>query len=230
MSSEINTDELASAFDNFQIEHHHSFEPVLVKKNLDILSQMFEELNDEISLEWKITDFSDKVFQLTELEPSSSEYDKIKTLFANSMRRGYTVDKIQRIENPYLLIQYNLKKLKKENCSEKKLFHGTSEDSVRLICTDNFNWRLAGTSVGHRFGRGVSFSPDSTYSSYYPSVCISDKRTMIVANVLIKSYCLGDSSMTIPDEPADTSIKPDRKVLVKYEDNDFYPMYVIYYS
>lgn len=228
MSSEINVDDLASALHNLQIEQK-SDELVLVKKNPEILSEMLKTLNCNTCSKWQTTDFTDKVFQLIELEECSSEYLKIKTIFECSMRRCFTVDKIERVENPYLLIQYNLKKIKK-NCPERNLFHGTAQENVKLICRENFNWRMAGKSKGHRFGRGVSFSPDSTYSSHYPETYFLAQRTMIFANVLVKACCIGNPLMTVPDEPADTSIKEDGKVVVKYEDSDFYPEYAIYYS
>ena len=38
---------------------------------------------------------------------------------------------------------------------------------VPNICTENFDWRKHGKSLGHRFGKGVSFSEISKYSSYY---------------------------------------------------------------
>ncbi|KAJ8971616.1 hypothetical protein NQ314_000612 [Rhamnusium bicolor] len=92
------------------------------------------------------------------------------------------------------------------------------------------NWRLAGTCVGHKFGQGISFSPESTYSCHYPRNYPFTQRVMFVADVLVGSTCTGNQFMKIPTGSCDTSTKPDGKVIVKYEDNDFYPKYVIYYS
>ncbi|XP_018569585.1 poly [ADP-ribose] polymerase 12-like [Anoplophora glabripennis] len=237
MSAQLNVDSLSSIFDNLQIKSpskrlqikQESEKPLLVQKNPKILSDLLGALNSQEHATWATTDFTNKVGRLTKLEKHTIEYRRIKMLFDNSMRKPYSVCKIKRVENPYLFVQYNLKKLKKQ-CSERQLFHGTTESSIKAICRENFNWRLAGTSVGHRFGRGVSFSPESNYSSYYPRNYFLPRRIMFVADVLIKSTCIGDPSMTIPIESCDTSVKPDGKVVVKYEDNDFYPKYVIYYK
>ena len=36
---------------------------------------------------------------------------------------------------------------------EKRLFHGTSPDSVEAICEENFDWRLSGTATGTKYGQ-----------------------------------------------------------------------------
>lgn len=235
MSAQISIDHLSQIFENLQIKcenlqlQSYSEEPVLVQKNPNILSDMLKAINFQEYSTWASTDFTNKVFHLTELEAHTFEYRKVQALFDNTMKKSYKVNQINRVENPYLLIQYNLRKMKKR-CSERELFHGTMESSVEPICKENFNWRLTGTSVGHKFGRGISFSPESTYSSYYPRNYYASQRIMFVVDVLIKSSCIGNTFMTIPPGSSDTSIKPDGKVIVKYEDNDFCPKYVIYYS
>lgn len=236
MSTQCSVDSLSSIFEKLQIKSTSELwqikeelaEPLPVQKNPKILSDLLSALNSPVKSTWDTTNFTNKAFVLTELENHTSEYSEIKMFFDMTMKKCHTVTKIKRVENPYLLVQYNLKKLEKR-CSERTLFHGTRESSIEPICAENFNWRLNGTSVGHKFGQGISFSPESTYSSYYPRNYYS-QRIMFVVDVLIKSTCIGNSFMTIPTDSCDTSIKPDGKVVVKYEDNDFYPKYVIYYS
>lgn len=235
MNAQCSLDNLSSIFDKLQINskllrsEDKLEKPLLVQKNPKILSDMLSALNSKVKSTWDTTDFTNKVFVLSDLRAYTSEYMEIKMLFDSSMKRHHRVNTIKRVENPYLLVQYNLKKLKKL-CYERQLFHGTRESNIESICMENFNWRLTGTSVGHKFGRGISFSPESTYSSHYPRNYYHPERIMFVADVLIKSTCIGNTFMTIPSGSCDTSIKPDGKVVVKYEDNDFYPKYVIYYS
>jgi hypothetical protein len=53
---------------------------------------------------------------------------------------------------------------------------------------------------------------------------------MIIARVLVNSTCEGYGAMTLPTGIADTSTGNSGKVYVKYNDNEFYPEYVAYYT
>lgn len=47
------------------------------------------------------------------------------------------------------------------------VFHGTQQRNISKICENNFDWRLYGLNKGNKFGKGVSFSEISNYSSFY---------------------------------------------------------------
>lgn len=89
-------------------------------------------------------------------------------------------------------------------------------------------WIFSGTARGHIFGQGVSFTPISNYATHYGDKTV--QKVMILADVLVSNECLGTKSMIIPPEGFDTSVKENRHVYVKYEDNTFYPSMVIHYK
>ncbi|KAI4454700.1 poly [adp-ribose] polymerase [Holotrichia oblita] len=162
-----------------------------------------------------------------------SEYQEVETLFNRSNKKCFEVMQIERIQNPYLLAAFLLKKdemTRRTGQQEiKKLFHGTKEASVMDICNDNFDWRCFGKSTGHKFGRGVSFASTANYANnYVDKTC--DNQVMFLVHVLVGKTTIGVSSMTLPPNGFDTSIKPNGDVIVKYEDNEFYPAYKIVYK
>lgn len=186
-------------------------------------------------------DYSSEVFNVTPLPEYHHEYVTIKTLFTNTTKKGLVqILAIYKIENPYLIGRYMLKK--KEyitmygHVNEEFLFHGTDSSNVDKICETNFNWRLCGNKIGHRYGKGVSFSPISYYASNY-----CDKKSMtkemLVAKVLVAKECIGEENMDIPPYFSlrrklrfDTTVKEDRRVIVKYYDDEYYPAYKITFT
>ena len=51
-----------------------------------------------------------------------------------------------------------------QRVNEKRLFHGTSPDSVEAICKENFDWRLSGTATVTLYGQGSYFAVKVSYS------------------------------------------------------------------
>ncbi|RZC32610.1 PARP domain containing protein [Asbolus verrucosus] len=162
------------------------------------------------------------------LSEYDSEYLSVKRMVTN--KQNFKIDGIEKIENPFLKKAYELKKEQKRvnypYCEERLLFHGTTRANVDAICKFNFDWRLC---KAHKYGKGVSFSPNSTYASCYSEKNVHNK-VMIVAKVLIGRSCYGNEFMTLPDDGCDTSQKGvEAIVVVKYEDNEFLPVYKIKY-
>lgn len=152
-------------------------------------------------------------------------YSSIKKMFSNKFK----VMEIFQIENPYLLIQYGLKKIEYLNkygaVQEKLLFHGTKENNVESIVKENFDWRK--TKQWHKYGLGVYFTQKPSIASRF-----SDKSTtkaMFYVKVLISSQCIGEKNMPIPPDNTDTTTNRKKTEYVKYDDNSFYPLYLIYY-
>ncbi|KAJ3647605.1 hypothetical protein Zmor_019475 [Zophobas morio] len=171
---------------------------------------------------------SPRIVTYVQLEPYHPEYLQVTRMITN--KKNFKVDSIEKIENPYLEKAFELKKHQKETqfvgVEERLLFHGTKRANVDAICRMNFNWRRCQT---HKYGKGVSFSPNSTYASVYSDEGLFNK-VMIVAKVLIGNSCIGDKGMVVPPEGFDTSQKGfDGIVIVKFEDNEFCPVYKIKY-
>nr|CAI5821822.1 unnamed protein product [Callosobruchus analis] len=113
---------------------------------------------------------------------------------------------------------------------ERCVYHGTRTENVDSICKTNFNYRLIGRygHLGNKYGNGVSFSPTIEYAKSFPRrVC--GQKAMFLVKVIETSRCIGTQGLEIPQNGCDTSISPDRNVLVKYTDNEFYPTHVAYY-
>jgi poly [ADP-ribose] polymerase 7/11/12/13 len=180
-----------------------------------------------------------------EVKQYTQEYNTVMHLFKTTTQKRFKIIQIERIQNPYLLGCYLLKKKEMEclpgNCvEESRVFHGTKESNVDSICKNNFDWRLHGDSTGNRFGKGVSFSPISYYASHY-----SDKyakvKVMFLVRVLISNRITGRGDMTIPPliwgvhnhnntQRYDTAQKENGHVIVKFCDNEYYPEYLIHYT
>lgn len=62
--------------------------------------------------------------------------------------RNFDINEIRKIENPFLLLRYELKKYQYKvthgKVTEMDLFHATSELNIPGICEKNFDWRLRG--------------------------------------------------------------------------------------
>lgn len=137
---------------------------------------------------------------------------------------------IQKNINPYVYTSFMLKLKQKERASNNTVFHGTSYHSALRICENNFDWRLAGQSVGHIFGRGTSFAKRSTYACHYPRNSSLSNRAMVVANILVTNTIPGDRFTIVPPTGYDATCKPNGDVVVKYDDAEYTPSFVIKYT
>ncbi|KAJ8925710.1 hypothetical protein NQ315_009557 [Exocentrus adspersus] len=177
-------------------------------------------------------DSSTDVYRLIELNDNSKEFKNVKQLFTSTNKRCFTIISIQQVHNPYLLLQYKLMKKSYQQrygqANEISLFHGTKRINVDNICKYNFDWRRRGTSIGHRFGQGVSFTPIANYATHYGDK--ARRKVMILAHVLVNQSCQGDKDTVIPPFIYDTTTNDNGHVYVKYEDNAYYPAYIINYQ
>ncbi|KAF2880120.1 hypothetical protein ILUMI_26055 [Ignelater luminosus] len=151
-----------------------------------------------------------QVVAYVNLSKTSAEYRNIEREFRRTNKKFFQVSGIERVENPYLLGAYLLKKeelLSRHGFTEEiLLFHGTERKNIDDICTENLNWRICGKGAGHTFGKGVYFTPISYYATHY---CDKDSnvKVMLVMKVLVSNACLGYPCMEIPPDGFDTSKK-----------------------
>ena len=124
--------------------------------------------------------------------------------------------------------------------NEKRLFHGTSPETVEAICKQNFDWRLHGKNATV-YGEGSYFALNASYSDAYAKEDASSCRFMFVAKVLVGSYTEGHSSYRRPPQkdlsnPAsdlyDSCVddKSNPTIFVVFDTDQFYPEYIIKYS
>lgn len=178
----------------------------------------------------------DKPYILQKVDQCSTEYKDIVDAFHSTASRGeFIVRKIKRVCNLFLLAQFLVKESYKSSTrsiTTCNRFHGTKPSNINSICQTNFNWRMLGCygMRGNKFGNGVSFSPGACYASRFPRNHNTRERVMFVVKILEGNRQYGHSSIYVPTEPNDTTMSPCGNVIVKYEDNEFYPHYIIYYN
>nr|XP_008196312.1 PREDICTED: poly [ADP-ribose] polymerase 12 isoform X2 [Tribolium castaneum] len=161
-----------------------------------------EILRDPMTENWESA--THEPYVLNTVDRNSLEFRRIKGIFQQTAR-GLQIDTLQRVENPFLLGQYLLKKKKMagkySGVTERLLFHGTRATYIDGICQFNFDWRKCGNSRGHKFGRGVSFAPEVSYAKHYTF----GDNVMFLSKVLVGRSMVGGSLTVVPPESYDTT-------------------------
>lgn len=81
------------------------------------------------------------------VQKDSNEFNEIRALFDSTMANKYTEIRINRIQNKPWYIQYNsYKSFSTKKDTEKRLFHGSSQQSIQLIIHSFFNRSFAGVN------------------------------------------------------------------------------------
>uniref|UniRef100_A0A6A7G5E3 Poly [ADP-ribose] polymerase n=1 Tax=Hirondellea gigas TaxID=1518452 RepID=A0A6A7G5E3_9CRUS len=189
---------------------------------------------------WAAMD-SKNIFNLFVLKASDPEYVTNTVLMKKTLPNCNIIE-IKRIQNPYLWNAYVNKKkyIEKKNNSgavrEQYLFHGTDAGNLSSICEQNLDWRLHGSNVGQRYGRGSYFSHSAQFSDHYSSVR-GNSKVLLIVKVLIGTITLGHPLLTRPpkdsatgnlfDTTVDNIISP--RVFVKYDNQEYYPEYIVEY-
>ncbi|XP_027318118.3 protein mono-ADP-ribosyltransferase PARP14 isoform X2 [Anas platyrhynchos] len=195
-----------------------------------------------IELPSKWEDMQDERVKLVTLKPSCQEYMDVQTRFQRTCH-NLVIEKIERIQNPFLWQSYQIKKKslcsknKKED-NEKLLFHGTAVSSLSTINYNGFNRGFAGLNAAS-IGKGTYFAVDASYSAQdtYSRPDTNGKKYMYQARVLTGEYCLGSGGLIIPppkstadptnlyDSVVDNINSP--KMFVIFNDIQAYPEYLI---
>ncbi|XP_045474612.1 protein mono-ADP-ribosyltransferase PARP12-like [Harmonia axyridis] len=131
--------------------------------------------------------------------------------------------KAVKIIHPYLERAFKLKQTK-TGLGTRSMFHGTVLRNIDSILLNNFNWRLAGRSRGVKHGKGVCFSPSSDFARKF---CRGYGETIIYTRILYGCSVVGFLGDILPRSNADTTQSPNGNVYVKFEDNDFLPLYIM---
>ncbi|CAG9858482.1 unnamed protein product [Phyllotreta striolata] len=172
-------------------------------------------------------------YTLENLQSSCREYQFVASQFSSTNKSFYTIQSIHKVFNPYLILQYKLKRLELEYNEKKKpvqvlLFHGTPASNLDNICKLNFNWRLPGRHK-NELGQAVYFATNAYYATHYGDD--GPNKVMIVAKVLIGGYNKGSRYTAYPmlGNDACSCHRTPPQVFAKYDDNSFYPAYIIRY-
>lgn len=137
---------------------------------------------------------------------------------------------VLKINNTFSEKAFLLKKeeylVRYKKVEQLELYHATSKNILDAIALENLNWRKI---ERHRYGFGVSFSPNMDYANFYCNRRNKSQRAMIVCNVLVSNPTEGHYSLKVPQGLSDTSVSQNRFTFVKYNDNEFMPTYAILY-
>ncbi|XP_075567608.1 protein mono-ADP-ribosyltransferase PARP14 isoform X2 [Pelecanus crispus] len=103
----------------------------------------------ELPVQWE--DMREERVKLVNLNPSHQEYLEVQNKFKKTCS-SFVIDKIERIQNPFLWQTYQIKKTSlctknKTQNNEKLLFHGTAASSLNAINYNGFNRGFAGKNV-----------------------------------------------------------------------------------
>ncbi|CAF3972280.1 unnamed protein product [Rotaria sp. Silwood2] len=149
------------------------------------------------------------------------------------MKGKYTkIIKIERIQNERWLMQYLAHsrgfKRRLNIDTEKRLYHGCSEEAANSIIEDCFNRSFAGAN-GIVYGAGVYFSSNTAYSHSYTKPNANGERCMFVSRVLIGKTTKGNSSMKTRPLGFDSTTDGNH-IFVTYHDAQAIAEYLITYK
>ncbi|XP_065168449.1 protein mono-ADP-ribosyltransferase PARP12-like [Atheta coriaria] len=171
-------------------------------------------------------------YKLTKLSSSSFKYQEIQSRFSITGKYYMKVISIESIDNPIQRAMYELKKsetmkiYKTNSCTEEELYHGTLQRHFDSICKNNLDRRKC---VHHKFGHGVSFSPISFYATHYCDKGAAVK-IMLVCKVIRIQSTMGTQFTKVPERGYDCTQNVKGDVIVKYDDDTYYPKYVIKFT
>lgn len=88
---------------------------------------------------------------------------------------------------------------------------------------------VVGRHLGIRNGQGVNFTSVAYFATHYSDTGFD--KVMIIANVLVGKSCQGSAGVSVPPGDCDTTTdhRQPPQVFVKYDDNTFYPAFIVYY-
>lgn len=187
-----------------------------------------EEIDEHFLPDICCTGFSETYCELTKVSQYSYEHQKCQELMNGDFVKKFIA--VYKVTNKFLKDAYvnhlNFKRSSLGFVREAVLLHCTSKYNVRSIIEDNFDPLLA-TRV--KYGRGVSFSPNAAYANLQSSVNNGVNRAMFVCQVMIGKAQLAHAN-SIPLHPYDTMVDSSGNVIVKYNDYEFYPTHVMFYT
>ncbi|XP_007480186.2 uncharacterized protein LOC103103755 [Monodelphis domestica] len=191
----------------------------------------------EMSIPQHWEPMDDNTVKTVTLSPNLKEYQEVARKFMCSMVKN-TINKIERIQNPYLWTSYIYKRnwMEKKNPpgvqNEKVLFHGTPPQNCLSITEHGLKSTCRKNGM---YGQGIYFAKEAYMSSQY---CGHQRyKLMFQVRVLTGEYSKGDVSITFPPEKpgggrydslVDSVGMP--KIFVTFFDDHSYPEYLITYK
>ena len=178
------------------------------------------------------------------------EAQAVKAAFMKTLTPNVKIRSIERIQNTSMWQSYAVKRqtiimrdkdAKSDNVSRLEriwLFHGTDGDTVPKIVGMGFNRSFAGKNMC-RYGKGVYFARDASYSSSttYSRPNAKGEQHMFLCRLTVGEFCLGKDNALTPDVRTgailyDTTVNDmrDPGIYVSYHDAQAYPDYLVKFS
>ncbi|XP_054828835.1 protein mono-ADP-ribosyltransferase PARP14-like isoform X2 [Eublepharis macularius] len=186
-------------------------------------------------------DMNGALFKSVPLQPSTPEYQDVEKKFRATCQTQ-KIEKIERVQNPYLWQSYKVKKEEMDNKNghgnnERVLFHGTPSSTIIPINQTGFNRSYAGKNAA-MIGNGTYFAVDAKYSAQdtYSTPDGNGRKFMYLARVLTGEFCNGRRGQITPppknpggfdlyDSVTDNLANPSMFVI--FYDAQAYPEYLI---
>ncbi|KAI1888560.1 hypothetical protein AGOR_G00186430 [Albula goreensis] len=196
---------------------------------------------------WTLT--PDQGYSLVEVPPNTKAYQSIHSMFHQTMSENKVeIISIQQVQNVFQWDKYQRQKQHMQSRSpdqagslERHLFHGTTEDSAKEICQNNFDPRVSGKN-GVVYGQGSYFARDASYSDKYAHIS-GDKSSkhMFLAKVLVGKMTVGRTKFCRPPRlhprkpgfelfDSCVDLKKDPSIFVVFDSCQSYPYYLITYE
>ncbi|XP_016658830.1 uncharacterized protein LOC100572557 isoform X2 [Acyrthosiphon pisum] len=163
-------------------------------------------------------------------ELNSNAYNDVEQLVKSTFP-NCNIDQIRLVHAPqmngmYMLRHEEMKLTLGQNVQEKLLFHVTTKSRAMESLKSGLDWRC---TKRKKFGYGVFFSDDADYANYYADKRTTEKtRVIMICNVLVSETYVVPKKRNV--NSFDQGVVPPSRVYVKYNDNDFYPLYFVYYQ
>ncbi|XP_035674108.1 protein mono-ADP-ribosyltransferase PARP14-like isoform X1 [Branchiostoma floridae] len=186
----------------------------------------------------------DDEVKVVELSEGSLEFQETYMYFTKTIGDMLSkVVKIERIQNPALWRQYQVKKEKMDRTNkaannERRLFHGTSIGSCSHINAHGFNRSFCGKNAT-LYGNGVYFAVESSFSAkdQYSLPATKHNKHVYLARVLVGEATIGRQGMIVPPpkDPVNKTVLYDSvtnnvknpNIFVIFHDTQAYPEYLI---
>ncbi|CAF0916237.1 unnamed protein product [Adineta steineri] len=228
----------------FVIQQHqydvfHAFENVLKFLDINGLSNMNDQFRTiETYLPSKSTTRHNNkngfIIEKRLLDYSSNEYAMVVQSFCTTMTEGLCKEilRIELVWNNRWYKQYEIhrdefnQRLKIN--TEQYLFHGCSQFAANNIIKECFNRSYAGQH-GTKYGHGVYFSSQASYSHSYTEPNTRGERCMFLARVLVGNTIIGTKHTKICPRGFDTTTDGTH-IYVIYHDAQAFGQYLITYK
>ncbi|XP_066485093.1 uncharacterized protein [Tiliqua scincoides] len=188
-----------------------------------------------IAPHWEAMD--DCLIKKVKLQSSSEEYKDVVRNFSKTAA-GYTVLKVERIQNRYLWVSYCWKRswMEKKNPeriqNERILYHGTAPENCDSIQEIGFKCACRKITL---YGEGIYFAEEASRSAHYAKPDPWGYQFMFQARVLTGEYGRGAEKLVLPpmkpsgggryDSLVNALSKP--AIFVTFFDDHAYPEYLI---